>query len=173
MSPRTPQAQPDGDAVPSDAASSGDAPHRAPRRRWWWRRRPPASHTRFARGVWWAGHLQLPISLVLFVVCLPLLVATTEPALGFDFPAWFGVVGTGVDVAWIGLAMAGPFALSGLMLRASSHQDLYAEPPVGGRLIARVLGLAATVAGIAVVSILLTIVAAYLLLFIFSAVLAS
>ncbi|WP_353814822.1 hypothetical protein [Agromyces sp. SYSU T00266] len=108
--------------------------------------------------------MQLPISLALFAVCLPVLLAVTRPALGFAFPSWFSVDTSAGGPAWIGLAMAGPFALSGLMLRATSHWRLYWDEPVGGGLAARLLGLVATIVGIAVVSILLTIAAAFLIL---------
>jgi hypothetical protein len=121
---------------------------------WWWRRRPPVGHTRFARGVWWAGHVQLPIALALLVVCAPLL--------AFGWASWSG----GSAWGWLGLSMSGPFALSGLMLRASSDWRLYWEPPLGGWHMRRILGLTATVAGIAALSVILTIVAAYAIFFI-------
>lgn len=132
-------------------------PAPAVRREWWWQRRPPAGHTRFARGVWWAGHVQLPIAAVLLVVCLPALVVTSLP----------GASGAGAAaLAWMGLAMAGPFAVSGAMLRAGSDWRLYWAPPVGARLPGRLLGLAASVLGIATLSVFLTIVAVYVLFFV-------
>lgn len=127
-------------------------PAPAVRRQWWWQRRPPADHTRFARGVWWAGHAQLPIALALLVVCAPQLIVGGGP--------W----SAGSGWAWLGLSMSGPFALSGMMLRASSSWRTYWAPPVGGGLLRRIAVLAATVLGIAVVSIVLTILAAYLFL---------
>ncbi|HEX6954868.1 MAG TPA: hypothetical protein VF156_08305 [Agromyces sp.] len=145
MSERMPPAEP----VPS----RGTSPNAEPSLEWWWRRRPPAGHTRFARGVWWAGHLQLPIALGLLVVCLPLHLAGPGP--------WSESGGS----AWLGLSMAGPFALSGTMLRASSNWRHYWGPPIGGGLVRRILGLAVTVAAIAAVSIVLTVVAAYVNLF--------
>lgn len=138
-------------------------PAAAVRRTWWWRRRPPAGHTRFARCVWWAGHVQLPIAVLLLLVCLPVLVASSMP--GVVFPGWFGAAGAGIP-AWIGLAMAGPFAISGRMLRATSDWRLYWGPPLGARLPVRLLGVAATVLGIAALSVLLTIAAAYVILFV-------
>lgn len=139
MSERMPPAEPAGPAV-------------AVRRPWWWRRRPPAGRTRFARGVWWAGHLQLPIALVLLAVCAAELIAGGGP--------WSADSGW----AWLGLSMSGPLALSGTMLRASSTWRTYWAPPVGGGRMRRIAVLAATVLGIAVVSIVLTILVAYLLL---------
>lgn len=127
-------------------------PTPAVRRRWWWRRRPPAGHTAFARGVWWAGHVQLPIAVVILAVCAPELIAGGGP--------WSVDSGW----AWLGLSMSGPFALSGTMLRASSSWRTYWAPPVGGGPARRIAVLVATVLGIAVVSIVLTILVAYLLL---------
>jgi hypothetical protein len=130
------------------------------RRQWWWQRRPPADHSSFARGVWWAGHLQLPIALALLAVCLPLLVAASVP--GQFLAGWFEGSGAG-GFAWFGLAMSGPFALSGRMLRASSEWRIYWDPPTGARLPARLLGLGATVTGIAALSVFLTVVAVYVI----------
>jgi hypothetical protein len=127
-------------------------PALAVRRQWWWQRRPPADHTRFAKGVWWAGHVQLPIALALLVVCAPVLITGGGP--------W----GADSGWAWLVLSMSGPFALSGTMLRASSSWRTYWAPPVGGGLMRRIAVLAATVAGIAIVSIVLTTLVAYLLL---------
>jgi hypothetical protein len=124
----------------------------AVRRQWWWQRRPPADRSRFARGVWWAGHVQLPIALVLLVVCAPALVIGGGP--------W----GAGSGWASLGLSMSGPFALSGTMLRASSSWRTFWAPPVGGGLVRRIAVLAVTVAGIAVVSIVLTALVVYLML---------
>lgn len=127
-------------------------PAPAVRRQWWWQRRPPADHTRFAQGVWWAGHVQLPLAIALLVVCLPVLITGGGP--------W----GADSGWAWLGLSMSGPLALSGVMLRASSTWRTYWAPPVGGGPIRRIAVLAATVLGIAVVAIVLTILVAYLLL---------
>lgn len=156
MSERMPPAEP---APPVESAepaepvpSPGASPRAEPTLEWWWRRRPPAGHTRFARGVWWAGHVQLPIALLLLVVCAPVLIAGGGP--------WGADSGWG----WLGLSMSGPFVLSGVMLRASSSWRTYWAPPVGGGPVLRIAVLAATVLGIAVVSIVLTIFVAYLLL---------
>lgn len=128
---------------------------------WWWQRRPTPGQSRFGRAVWWAGHVQLPIALVLVLVCLPGYLAGA--ASGAPFPG----------SPWIGLAMAGPFAMSGLMLRASSEWQLYWEGPLGGGLVQRIAALVATVAGIAALSIALTVFAAYLLLLVGSAIMQS
>ena len=101
--------------------------------------------------------MQLPIALVLLVVCLPVYVA--------------GVIEPSTDAApgWIGLAMAGPFALSGLMLRASSSWQIYWDGPAGSGPVTRTIALIATVSGIAALSIALTVVAAYVLFFLAAA----
>lgn len=134
----------------SEASPQADA-GRPP---WWWRRRPPVGHTRFARAVWWAGHVQLPMAFVLLVVCLPTFIGSAAPG------ATFG------GYAWLGLAMAWPFAVSGVMLRASSEWRLYWPPPLGGGPVKRTIGLGMTVTGIAILSIVLTVVVAYVLLFV-------
>jgi hypothetical protein len=132
---------------PSSAASGTDA---APPP--WWRRRPPADHDRLARGVWWAGHVQLFIAVALLVVC------------GFLVVVGIARHDQGLSLSVLGLAMAGPFAVSGKMLRASSGWRLYWGRTERTNVAPRILGLAATVIGIAIVSILATIVIAYLLL---------
>lgn len=129
-------------------------PAPAVRRQWWWQRRPPAGHTRFARGVWWAGHVQLPIGSTLFVVCAPLLM--------LSWASWSSIT----TPAWLGLSMSGPFILSGLMLRASSDWRVYWAPPIGGGPVRRIADLAATIAAIAALSIILTATAAYVIFFV-------
>jgi hypothetical protein len=136
-------------------------------RQWWWRRRPPVDHTRFARGVWWAGHVQLVVAAGLLLVCLPLFaVGLAAPPPADAVPPGPGTFWMRVETVWIpllGVAMSGPFVLSGLMLRTNSEWGLYRRPQtVGGRLL-RVAGLAGTVVGIAVVSILITVFLVYLL----------
>ncbi|RXZ48322.1 hypothetical protein [Agromyces binzhouensis] len=135
----------DGEAVPSDAPTDASA---AP----WWRRRPPADHDRLARGIWWAGHVQLFIALGLLIVCGAIVVV--------------GIARNdqGLSLSVLGLAMAGPFAASGVMLRASSGWRRYWGRTDRRNWAPRVLVLAATVVGIAIVSIVATIVIAYLLL---------
>lgn len=105
--------------------------------------------------------MQLPIALALLLTCLP----------GYVAAAASGSPFTGLP--WLGLAMAGPFAMSGLMLRASSEWQLYWQGPLGGGVVQRIAALVATVAGIAALSIALTVFAAYLLLFVGSAIMQS
>ena len=152
----------------SERMSPAESHVAAARREWWWRRRPPASHTRFARRVWWAGHVQLLIAFVLLLVCLPLFAVglnlpPSEQAAAGGAAPFFARVGQ-VWIALLGLAMSGPFALSGVMLRGSGSWPLYEDPPIGGGPVRRVLGLIATIAGIAVLSIMLTVFVAYFLL---------
>ena len=101
--------------------------------------------------------MQLPIALGLLVVCLPVfIVGATAPSIAMP--------------GWIGLAMAGPFAVSGLSLRASASWQIYWEGPLGSGPITRTVALIATVAGIAALSIALTFVAAYVLFFVAAAI---
>ncbi|MGR2752798.1 hypothetical protein [Agromyces arachidis] len=123
----------------------------------WWRERPPRGLSRFGRAVWWAGHVQLPLALALLLTCLPIFVANAT------LPRFAGA-------AWLGLAMSAPFAVSGLMLRSSSEWQVYREGPAGSGAITRTVALVATVAGIAVLSIALTIFAGYLLFFMMAAI---
>jgi|GEM_PF-1319240 len=139
--------------APSASAMVGDAdPAMDAARPRWWRRRPPADHDRLARGIWWAGHVQLFISLALLVGCGAIVMV--------------GAVRgeQGLSLSVLGVAMAAPFAASGRMLRASSSWRLYWGSTDRRNWASRVLALAATVAGIAVLSIIATTVIAYLLL---------
>lgn len=125
----------------------------------WWKLRPPAGHGDVARGVWWTGQLQLFVALALVLVCLPLFViglaVPWEPAPGW-YPDSFRKLLAAVWPVLLGLAMAGPFALSGRMLRASSGLAVYRRKPAGGGFFRRLLALAMTVTGIALVSVALT-----------------
>lgn len=129
------------------------------RRQRWWQRRPPADHTEFARGVWWAGHVQLFVAAALVVVCLPLfvggLVVLPGDSAGSSAATLSKLAGELQEVI-LGLAMAGPFALSGKMLRASSGWTLYRRRPIGGGILRRLVGLVASIAGIALISVVLT-----------------
>ncbi|MFF1572487.1 hypothetical protein ACFVWR_07035 [Leifsonia sp. NPDC058292] len=73
----------------------------------WFRRRPPVGMPPLSRSVWWAGHSQLFIGSILAIVGPVLLVLDLQPeVLRFLGP-------TGLLL----IAMAAPFACSGLMLR--------------------------------------------------------
>ena len=129
------------------------------RRQWWWQRRPPADHAPFARGVWWAGHVQLFVAAALVLVCAPLFVigvaASADDSAGSSAALLSRRLGE-VQGAILGLAMAGPFVLSGKMLRASSGWRVYSRKSIGGGPLRRFLALASTVVGIALLSIVLT-----------------
>ena len=137
------------------------------RRQWWWQRRPPADHAAFARGVWWAGHLQLFVASALLLVCLPLFVggvaANSGDSAGSSAAVLSRRVGE-VQEVMLGLAMAGPFALSGRMLRASSGWRVYSRKSIGGGPLRRFLALSSTVVGIALLSVVLTAGAVWALL---------
>ncbi|WP_400996776.1 hypothetical protein [Agromyces sp. GXQ0307] len=140
-----PSAPPTADGADVDPVTDGAGPP-------WWRRRPPADHDRLARGIWWTGHVQLFIALALLVGCGALVIV--------------GIVrgDQGLSMSVLGLAMAGPFALSGRMLRASSGWRTYWGPTDRRNWAPRAAMLVATVVGIAIVSIAATTVIAYLLL---------
>ncbi|MGR0320718.1 hypothetical protein [Agromyces sp. ZXT2-3] len=142
-----------GEPAPSASLTVGDAdPVTDAARRPWWRRRPPADHDRLARGIWWAGHVQLFIALALLVGCGALVIAGIARG------------DQGLSFSVLGLAMAGPFAMSGRMLRASSAWRTYWGPTDRRNWAPRAAVLVATVVGIAILSIVATTVIAYLML---------
>jgi hypothetical protein len=104
----------------------------------WYRRRPPEGMVGFPRGVWWTGHSQLFIGLALLVL------GPVTFVVGF-FTAGLSLVPfTGLLM----LAMAAPFAVSGLLLRA------YASRVSRSRhaLWLRIAELAGVVVGIAILA---------------------
>ncbi|GAA2035689.1 hypothetical protein GCM10009819_20250 [Agromyces tropicus] len=116
--------------------------------------------------MWWAGHVQLPIAVALAIAWTPVfLIGATSPPGGISAgPGILGVQSPGFWPSLLGLGMAGPFALSGLMLRAHADAPAYRAEPIGDGLLRRLLLLTAAVVGIAVISIALTVVAVLLLL---------
>lgn len=151
---------PDGAAAPvAPAAPAGPAPSEpfqdaSARRVRWFRRRPPAEFDRFARGVWWCGQVQL----FLAIASLPL---------GLLLILW-GVVGaspaSATGAVFIGttlVALPGPIALSGLMLRGTARR---LDSLSGGR---RWIALVGWVLLIALVATVAAIAAVFLVVFAF------
>ena len=97
---------------PTSAPAASDAV-RPPVVRWF-RRRPPAELDRFGRGVWWFGQVQLFLALASLPVGAVLIL--------------WGVVGasptSATNAVFIGItlvALPGPIAISGLMLRSRAR----------------------------------------------------
>ncbi|GAA2037569.1 hypothetical protein GCM10009819_22770 [Agromyces tropicus] len=93
---------------PSDTASAPASATERVRVRWY-RRRPPAGLGRSDRIVWWCGHAQLFLAAAL----LPIGLVLVLPARPIEAP--FAVVLVGLAM----IALAGPVAISGRLLRAA------------------------------------------------------
>ena len=130
----------EGDRLTRESILPLAARNRTPTTRWW-RRRPPAGLSGFARRVWWTGQAQLFVSAALWVI---------GPA-SFAL-AWLpnnALTGSFGMTAWLGTAMALPFATSGMMLRAYAVRWASREGP----LLERSIELAVAVMLIALISI--------------------